>query len=315
MGQLLEDDIARLRRVLQGSALNQVLLKVGDRWTWAILQQSFLGVKRFDDFQTALNIPRQTLSARLRALVADGLLRQELYQERPPRMAYRLTRMGLALYPRALIAWSWEMRWGRPPANMPRRLRHRSCGHELKPQLICETCGDELRMVDLIREVTDPGEIELPKAARARRWAGGLPTRKELLQQREIHFPKLASDRYSMMILVAVMHGCHYFDEIMKVLGLGSSVLAVRLDMLTRFGLLDKLQDRYDGRRFYYRIGAAAQALSAYMLLLSRWGQQYLLKARGTIRVRHSVCGEIVQPAVVCQHCRQPVEAYDVERL
>lgn len=315
MSHLSDAELERIQRVLQGSAMNQVLMRLGDRWTWEVLQQAFLGVKRFDDFQMALNIPRQTLSARLRALVAEGIFRQELYQEHPPRKAYRLTRKGLALYPRALMAWLWEMRWGNPPSNMPRRLRHRRCGHDFLPTLWCEECNSEIVTGSLERETIDPGAVEIEKPQRARRWAGGLPSRKELIEQRHVHFPRLVSDRYSMMILVAVMHGCHYFDELFKVLGMGSSVLAVRLDMLTRFGLLDKLQDRIDGRRFYYQLGAASEGLASYMLLLSRWGQQYLLHRPSTIRMRHKSCGQIVRPAVVCSQCHGVVEAYDVERL
>jgi DNA-binding HxlR family transcriptional regulator len=309
-----DERIAQLRRVLHGSAINHVLLRIGDRWTWSVLQQAFLGVRRFDDFQAALGIPRQTLTDRLRTLVEIGLLRQELYQDRPPRAEYRLTKIGLALYPRALLAWSWDVRWGVPPANMPRRLSHRICGHELRPLLVCGRCTHPIADDSLERQMVDPG-IEPVPAGRARRWAGGLPGRREQMDEPHLHFPRLASDRYAMLIIVAVLLGCRYFDEIRRVVDIGTSVLAVRLEMLGRYGLLEKLEDPADARRFVYRLGAAAGPLRGYLLLLSRWGQEHLLKGPSTLRALHTVCGQLVEPQVVCEHCRQPVNAWDVERI
>ncbi|MEN9773128.1 MAG: hypothetical protein RL322_198 [Pseudomonadota bacterium] len=311
---LPEAEVARIRRVLHGSAINQVLLRIGDRWTWSILQQAFLGVRRFDDYQTALGIPRQTLTERLRMLVDLGLLRQELYQERPPRSAYRLTRAGLALYPRALLAWSWDVRWGSPSPNMPRRLRHRACGHELHPTLMCGRCHHEIVPGSLRGETRDPG-VEPDPPPRAKRWAGGLPDRSEQRDERHLHFSRLASDRYAMLIVLSLILGCRYFDEIRRVVGLGTSVLTVRLEMLTQIGLIEKHPDRVDTRRFIYRLGEMAETLRGYLLLLSRWGQDFLLNGPSTLRAVHLACGETVDPRVVCQFCRQPVQAWEVERL
>ncbi len=309
-----ETDIARLRRILHGSTVNQVLLRVGDRWTWSVVQQAFLGVRRFDDFQTALGIPRQTLTERLRKLVELGLLRQELYQERPPRYAYRLTQAGFALYPRALLAWAWDLRWGAPPPNMPRQLRHRSCGHKLHPRLVCGHCERAISGASLRAELIDPG-IEPPPAGRARRWAGGLPSRREQLDQPGLHFPRLVSDRYAVLIVLAVLLGCRHFDEIRQVVAIGTNVLAVRLEMLTRFGVLEKLADPIDARRYIYRLGEASEPLRGYLLLLSRWGQQHLTGGPSTLRAIHLDCGRSVDPRVVCEHCRETVQAWEVERL
>ena len=43
---------------------------------------AFIGVQRFDDWQTRLGIPRHTLAERLKALMALGLFEQRAYQER-----------------------------------------------------------------------------------------------------------------------------------------------------------------------------------------------------------------------------------------
>jgi len=81
---------------------------IGDRWTLMVLRDCFLGVRRFEAMQGRLGITRHVLADRLRKLEADGVLRREVYQERPLRHEYRLTEKGKALYPVlvALIGWA-----------------------------------------------------------------------------------------------------------------------------------------------------------------------------------------------------------------
>src|SRR5258706_446753 len=65
---------------------------VGEWWTFLVLRDAFLGVRRFEDFQRRLGIARNVLTARLQTLVSHGILERRRYQERPERYEYRLTR-------------------------------------------------------------------------------------------------------------------------------------------------------------------------------------------------------------------------------
>src|SRR5256885_10938237 len=47
---------------------------IGDRWTLLILRSALYGVRRFDDFQADLDLPRSVLSNRLAALVESGIM-------------------------------------------------------------------------------------------------------------------------------------------------------------------------------------------------------------------------------------------------
>src|SRR3954447_23257583 len=58
----------------QDCSLARALELIGERWTLLILRDAFWGVHRFTDFQAPLDVSRAVLSARLEALVADGLL-------------------------------------------------------------------------------------------------------------------------------------------------------------------------------------------------------------------------------------------------
>lgn len=63
---------------------------------------------RFVDIQDQLRISPNTLSERLRALVAAGLLTRTAYNEIPPRVDYAATEKALALAPvfESLTAWA-----------------------------------------------------------------------------------------------------------------------------------------------------------------------------------------------------------------
>ena len=67
---------------------------VGDRWALLVLREAFLGDHRFDEMQRRTGAPRDILAARLKKLVAAGVLERRLYQERPPRYEYHLTEAG-----------------------------------------------------------------------------------------------------------------------------------------------------------------------------------------------------------------------------
>ena len=86
------------------------LERVGDWWNILILRDAFYGFRRFDDFQTSLGIATNTLTRRLTALVASGLLERRLYCERPPRHEYALTETGRDFRPVLLALLGWGNR-------------------------------------------------------------------------------------------------------------------------------------------------------------------------------------------------------------
>jgi len=82
---------------------------IGERWSPLILRDLFLhGPRRYQDFQESLaGVAPNTLSARLKALEAHGLIERKLYNEHPPRLEYHLTDKGRSLGPvmKALREW------------------------------------------------------------------------------------------------------------------------------------------------------------------------------------------------------------------
>ncbi|MEM1326197.1 MAG: helix-turn-helix domain-containing protein [Bacteroidota bacterium] len=72
---------------------------IGDRWILLLIRACFVGYRRFDDFQDALQISRSVLSAKLAKMVAHKLLEKQSYQtaQQRPRYEYVLTPKGYGL--------------------------------------------------------------------------------------------------------------------------------------------------------------------------------------------------------------------------
>jgi DNA-binding HxlR family transcriptional regulator len=116
----------------------------GDTWTLLVLRDCMHGVKRFDEFQRSLRIPRNTLSDRLGKLVDAGVLTKRFYQDNPPRYEYLLTEMGRDLFPVLSAMLAWGDKWLDDDQGAPVKLFHESCDHDLEVQVVCGHCGEPI---------------------------------------------------------------------------------------------------------------------------------------------------------------------------
>ncbi|WP_433179281.1 winged helix-turn-helix transcriptional regulator [Actinoallomurus sp. CA-150999] len=132
----------------QNCSIARALEIVGDRWTLLVIRDAFEGVRRFDDFQASLGVARNVLTDRLNRLCDEGILRRHLYQERPERHEYRLTRKGVGLWPviMSLLLWG-DQHYAENGAPMV--LIHRGCTGQLTPTLTCSECGASLGPTDI----------------------------------------------------------------------------------------------------------------------------------------------------------------------
>ncbi len=90
---------------------------VGDKWTLLIVRDLSAGPRRCIELQRMLpGISSEPLRARLKAMVASGLVTRRRYREVPPRVMYELTASGRALLPvlGAVARWGWAWAWTAP---------------------------------------------------------------------------------------------------------------------------------------------------------------------------------------------------------
>lgn len=136
----------------QPCSLARTLSVVGDRWTLLVLRESFLGIRRFDEFEKRLGITRHVLADRLKKLVEGGVLAKVAYQQRPLREEYCLSAKGRDLYPAVLALVNWGDRHMSGPEGAPIRHIHRSCGQPMHGVLVCSDCGEPLGARDVMLE-------------------------------------------------------------------------------------------------------------------------------------------------------------------
>jgi DNA-binding HxlR family transcriptional regulator len=121
----------------QDCALARALEVVGERWTLLILRDAFLGVRRFNEFQAHLDIPKAVLADRLSALVAEGVLERVRDPEHGGRSLYRLTPDGRELWPAIFALMSWGSRHREPNSRV---FLHASCETLLDDDGRCPRC-------------------------------------------------------------------------------------------------------------------------------------------------------------------------------
>lgn len=73
---------------------------ISGKWTLLVIRDLAGGCSRFCELERSLQgISPRTLSLRLRALEAEGIVERRTYPEVPPRVEYKLTPKGEALVP------------------------------------------------------------------------------------------------------------------------------------------------------------------------------------------------------------------------
>jgi DNA-binding HxlR family transcriptional regulator len=91
--------------------VRQVLNRVGDKWSLAVIHQIGPSTKRFTELLRGTSgISQRMLTATLRGLERDGLARRTVHPVVPPRVDYQLTPLGQTLLGTVcqLMAWAYE---------------------------------------------------------------------------------------------------------------------------------------------------------------------------------------------------------------
>lgn len=120
---------------------------VGDRWALLAVREVIFGNHRFSEIARNTGAPRDRLAARLKSLVAAGVLEQRQYQKHPPRSDYHLTEAGRELVPVLSALRAWGDKWAveEPPLSITHH------GHPVRPRVVCETCGGSVREEEVER--------------------------------------------------------------------------------------------------------------------------------------------------------------------
>lgn len=104
---------------------------MGDGWSMMILREAFLGTRRFADFQRALGIAKNILTARLSHLVEHKIFEKVDAGVHGTRYEYALTPRGKDLLTVMTALRQWGDRWMTGPGNEPLLVIDRRTGAPL----------------------------------------------------------------------------------------------------------------------------------------------------------------------------------------
>lgn len=300
-------------RTIPANSVSRALAAIGDRWSLLMLAAAFQGARRFDDWRRGIGIATNVLSERLNRLVANGCLVRVPTGDGQRRQEYRLTPMGAAIYPTALMFWRFDRRWSKRRRMQPAVLVHARCSSTMNPVLVCAHCR---RPVEA-REVsyTDgpgAGRDRMPPPKVSRRSTVQLDdgTELELLVGDSIDY---FGDRWTQQVLAAFFLGAHRYQEIRALTRISTNLLADRLRLLVDHGLLERRVSRGAVRRQEYALTPKGMDVYPVILTLMKWGDRWLASAAGPPLLLHHVpCGQRLDPIVVCEGCGEEPDPHEV---
>jgi DNA-binding HxlR family transcriptional regulator len=119
-------------------AMARALDVVRTKSAMLVLREAFYGATRFDEFVARTEASEPVVAARLRELVADGLLERAEYRNpgERTRNGYRLTGKGADLFPVLAALMQWGERWLDEQSSGV-RLEHHGCGEPVAVELRC----------------------------------------------------------------------------------------------------------------------------------------------------------------------------------
>jgi DNA-binding HxlR family transcriptional regulator len=308
----------------QACSVARTLEILSDAWMFLVLRESFFGARRFEQFQSRLRLPRNTLVLRLGKLCELGLLKKQGYSNASSRFEYLLTDRGRALYATMLALLQFGDRWLTGDTTLPPlQLTHNSCGHVCSPLVTCSHCH----------------AVVEPKSVTYRPGPGATSDGADSLQIKTDHHPKTAvrsrrpsdpallervrpcsvarslqiiGDRWSFLVIRDMFFGTTRFDDFLAQLGIASNILTDRLQRLTQFDIASKQRYQEKPERFEYRFTKKGRALYGAMIVMMRWGDQWLFEGKPPLLLHHELCKHDFYAEVTCSVCRQTLEAKEM---
>jgi DNA-binding HxlR family transcriptional regulator len=106
--------------------------EIGDCWSMLIVRDATLELRRFSEFQKSLGVAKNILTVRLRALVANGILKTEPASDGCAYQEYVLTSKGRGVFPVIVALRQWSEEFGFGPLELNNILVDRKTGARVR---------------------------------------------------------------------------------------------------------------------------------------------------------------------------------------
>ena len=105
---------------------------IGDWWSLLIIRDAFMGLRRFGEFQKSLGMAKNILTARLRTLVDQGILKTAPASDGSAYQEYVLTPKGRGVFPVLVALRQWSEEFSFSTSGCPTVLVDRDKGRPVR---------------------------------------------------------------------------------------------------------------------------------------------------------------------------------------
>jgi len=127
---------------------------------------------------------------------------------------------------------------------------------------------------------------------------------------------EVIGERWSLLIVRAVMHGNRRFGEMQESLGIARNVLSARLQRLVDENILERRAYQEGPPRYEYFLTQKGLDLWPALIALLNWGDRYSPSPDGPRRlIVHKGCGGTVSERGICESCGQVLTARDAKQV
>ena len=286
---------------------------LGDEWTLLLLRVALSGGTRYSDFQGKLPISHAVLSGRLERLVAEGLLKRHIYQQRPERSEYLLTPRGTAIWPLLVAIWNWERRWVPTHEYATPPITHLSCGREMSPLYCCESC-QMVALPDSVRLTWGPAggwQRSTPEATTRRRSANRPSAGATAFYPDTM---TVFGNRWSAVIVASAFAGVSRFKDFEAHLGVPPIVLTERLAALCDREIFEQVQLAARPDWSEYRLTRKGSELFPIFAIVLDLAERWYRDPEGEVLLRrHTACDSRFHGMLVCDQCHEVVRGSTID--
>lgn len=126
----------------------------------------------------------------------------------------------------------------------------------------------------------------------------------------------IIGDRWTPLILRDVALGVSRFDAIQRNLGLSRKVLAQRLALLVKHGVVERARYQDNPVRHDYLLTEKGRDLAMVLFAIQSFGDKWMFGTDGPpLEWRHLGCGEITGIVACCENCGDQVQVGDAVPL
>ena len=134
----------------QRRSIGHILDTIGEGWSILIVREAFMGVRRFEEFQSRLGIARNILTARLKKLCEYEIFKRVPVKEGAKRHEYRLTTKGRDMLPLLIALTQWGDKWVFGENNEPLIFADREQGKPISTVVVRSEQGVILQPRDIM---------------------------------------------------------------------------------------------------------------------------------------------------------------------